>query len=120
MIQTLAKYNVEVLPTLGIKAAIASYQDRTFMKTSFDKTMASKQYLYEVLKTEGYNCIPSSTNFVLFPIKMDGKQFTDEMLKRGAGVRFWKFNDKDWCRVSIGRMDEMQVFAAALKEVKAA
>ena len=55
----------------------------------------------------------------MFPISMEGKQFTDEMLKRGAGVRFWKFNNKDWCRVSIGRMDEMEVFAAALKEVKA-
>ncbi len=119
MIQTMAKYNVEVLPTLGIKAAIASYQDTAFMKTSLDKTMASKQYLYEVLKKEGYSYIPSSANFVMFPIKMEGKQFTDEMLKHGAGVRFWKFNDADWCRVSIGRMDEMEVFANAIKEVKA-
>ncbi len=120
MIQTLAKYNVEVAPTLGLKAAIASYMDTNFMKTSFDKTMASKQYLYDVLKKERYDYIPSSANFVMFPIKMEGKQFTDEMLKRGAGVRFWKFNNKEWCRVSIGRMDEMQVFAAALKDVKAA
>ena len=119
-IKLLGQYNVEVVPTLGIKAAIASYQDKEFMKTSFDKTMASKKYLYDVLKKEGYNYIPSSANFVMFPIKMEGKQFTDEMLKRGAGVRFWKFNEKDWCRVSIGRMDEIEVFASAIKEVKAA
>lgn len=121
MIKTLSKYNSGDFPgTLTLKAAIASYQDKDFMKTSFDKTMASKQYLYDVLKKEGYEYIPSSTNFVMFPIKMEGKQFTDEMLKRGAGVRFWKFNSKEWCRVSIGRMDEMEVFASALKEVKAA
>ncbi len=120
MIKTLAKYNVDVLGTLSIRAAIASYQDKDFMKTSLNKTLASKEYLYEVLKKEGYNYVPSSTNFVIFPITMEGKQFTDEMLKRGAGVRFWKFNNKNWCRVSVGRMDEMQVFASALKEVKAA
>lgn len=120
MIQTLAKYNVDVLGTLAVRAAIASYQDKDFMKTSLSKTLASKEYLYNVLKKEGYNYVPSSTNFVIFLIAMDGKQFTDEMLKHGAGVRFWKFNNKDWCRVSVGRMDEMEVFASALKEVKAA
>jgi histidinol-phosphate aminotransferase len=48
---------------------------------------------------------------------MEGKQFTDEMMKRSVGVRFWKFNNQDWCRVSIGRMDEMEAFAAAFKEL---
>jgi len=32
-------------------------------------------------------------------------------------VRFWKFNNKDWCRVSIGRMDEMRAFADAFKQL---
>jgi len=39
------------------------------------------------------------------------------MMKRSVGVRFWKFNNKDWCRVSIGRMDEMQAFADAFKQL---
>jgi histidinol-phosphate aminotransferase len=100
-----------------LAAALASYQDREFLDGALKKTNASKNYLYEVLKKEGYTYVPSSTNFVLFPIKMDGKQFTEEMMKRGVGVRFWQFNDKNWCRVSIGRMDEMEAFAAAFKEL---
>jgi histidinol-phosphate aminotransferase len=100
-----------------LQAAIASYQDREFLDAALKKTLASKDYLYEVLKKEGYTYVPSSTNFVLFPIKMEGRQFTDEMMKRGVGVRFWKFNNKEWCRVSIGRMDEMEAFAAAFKEL---
>jgi histidinol-phosphate aminotransferase len=101
----------------SLMAAIASYQDREFLDAALKKTNASKAYLYEVLKKEGYTYVPSSANFVLFPIKMEGKQFTDEMMKRGVGVRFWKFNNKEWCRVSIGRMDEMEAFAAAFKEL---
>jgi histidinol-phosphate aminotransferase len=100
-----------------LAAGIASYQDRAYLDGALKKTLASKEYLYEVLKKEGYTYVPSSANFVLFPIKMEGKQFTDEMMKRGVGVRFWKFNNQEWCRVSIGRMDEMEAFAAAFKEI---
>jgi histidinol-phosphate aminotransferase len=105
------------ITTTTLQAAIASYQDRTFLDAALQKTIASKEYLYSVLKKEGYTYVPSSTNFVLFPIKMDGKQFADEMMKRSVGVRFWKFNNQDWCRVSIGRMDEMEAFATAFKEL---
>lgn len=120
--ETVNKLGLYTEGTLSISAttlaaAMASYQDREFLDAALKKTLASKNYLYEVLKKEGYAYVPSSTNFVLFPIKMEGKQFTDEMMKRGVGVRYWKFNNKEWCRVSIGRMDEMEAFAAAFKEL---
>ena len=105
------------ISTTTLQAALASYQDREFLDGALKKTLASKEYLYEVLKKEGYAYVPSSTNFVLFPIKMDGKQFADEMMKRSVGVRFWKVGTQDYCRISIGRMDEMEAFAAAFKEI---
>lgn len=101
----------------SLRAAIAGYQDREYLQDALKKTIASRNYLYEVLKKEGYSYIPSSANFVMFPIKMEGRHFADEMMKRGVGVRFWKFNNKDWCRISIGRMDEMEAFATAFKEI---
>ena len=105
------------ISTTTLQAAIAGYQEREYMNAVIKKTVESKEYLYSVLKKEGYTYVPSVANFVIFPIKMDGKQFTDEMMKRSVGVRFWKFNNQDWCRISIGRMDEMQAFAAAFKEI---
>ncbi|TWR31114.1 histidinol-phosphate aminotransferase family protein [Mucilaginibacter pallidiroseus] len=102
-------------PTLA--AANAAYREEAFLADALKKTNASKEYLYAVLKKEGYEYIPSSANFVMFPLKMDGQKFSAEMMKRGVGIRNWKFNDKDWCRVSIGRMDEMEAFAAAFKEI---
>ena len=105
------------LSTTSLHAAMASYQDTVFMADALQKTVASKNYLYNVLKKEGYEYVPSFTNFVLFPLKMDSKQFVMEMGKRGVGVRFWQFNNKEWCRVSIGRMDEMEAFASAFKEI---
>jgi histidinol-phosphate aminotransferase len=73
--------------------------------------------LYETLKKEGYDYIPSEANFVLFPIKMEGRKFSQEMGKRGVSLRSWQFAGKDWCRVSIGTMDEMKAFASAFSEI---
>ena len=101
----------------AISGALASYQDQSYMQEIVKKTTESKQFLYDTLKAEGYSYIPSHTNFVMFPLKMDGQRFAEEMLKRGVGIRNWKMNNQDWCRISIGRMDEMQAFAAAFKEL---
>jgi histidinol-phosphate aminotransferase len=98
-------------------AALATYNDTEFLQEALKKTTESKEYLYKILKKQGYDYIPSSTNFVLFPIKMDGKKFTEEMMNRGVSVRFWKFNGKDYCRVSIGLMDEMKAFEEAFVQI---
>ena len=98
-------------------AAVVAYQDKEYLQDAFNKTMESKKFLYNTLKSEGYDFIPSSANFVMFPVKMESKKFAEEMMKRGVGVRSWKFENKEWCRVSIGRMDEMQAFASAFKEL---
>ncbi len=105
------------ISSTSIQAALASYGDTEFLKGALEKTMVSKNFLYEVLKKEGYMYVPSATNFVIFPVKIDSMQFVQEMNKRGVGVRPWKFAGKNWCRVSVGRMDEMQAFAEAFKEL---
>lgn len=105
------------LAATTVAAATAAYQEKEFLQDALKKTMASKEFLYNLLKKEGYTYIPSSANFVMFPINMEGQRFAQEMNNRGVSVRFWKFNNKDWCRVSIGRMDEMQAFAEAFKQV---
>lgn len=119
MIKMLRPYTTGwgALSATSAHAALASYGDKEFLQDALSKTNESKNYLYKVLKQEGYSYIPSSTNFVMFPLNMDGKRFTDEMMKRGVGVRNWKLNDKDWCRVSIGKMDEMKAFEQAFKQL---
>lgn len=98
-------------------AALVAYQETEFLTGALKKTLASKEYLYSVLKKEGYSYIPSTTNFVMFPVNMDAERFAEEMMKRSVGVRPWKFAGKEWCRVSIGTMDEMESFAQAFKQI---
>jgi histidinol-phosphate aminotransferase len=118
-VKDLMKYSVGnmSISATTVAAAIAGYQEQDFLKDALKKTLASKEFLYAVLKKEGYDYIPSSANFVMFPIRMEGSRFATEMSNRGVGIRFWKFNDKEWCRVSIGKMEEMQLFADAFKQI---
>lgn len=98
-------------------AALATYRDMEFTKMVRKKTSESKDYLYSILKEEGYEYVPSMANFVIFPINMEGRRFIQEMWKRGVGVRSWTFDDQSWCRISIGEMHEMETFAKAFKQI---
>lgn len=111
---TSGPFNIS-LPSLA--AANASYRDEAYIKEVLQKTNASKKFLYETLKKEGYSYIPSSANFVMFPVRKDTNEFAEGMMKLGVGLRSWRFANKDWCRISIGTMDEMKAFAAALPKM---
>lgn len=100
-----------------IAAANVAYREMEFLNSTKAKTLASKEYLYKVLEGEGYSYIPSSTNFVMFPLNMNGERFSQEMVKRGVAVRNWEFDDKQWCRVSIGTLPQMEAFAKAFKQI---
>jgi histidinol-phosphate aminotransferase len=101
----------------SVRAAIASYTDADHLSYAIKKNAESRDFLYKVLKDAGYEYIPSHTNFVLFPLQMEGKRFTEEMMKRGVSIRNWEFDNKQWCRVSLGTMEQMQLFAGAFKEL---
>ncbi|TKB97701.1 pyridoxal phosphate-dependent aminotransferase [Pedobacter cryophilus] len=119
MVKTLDAYTngAMSISATSLMAAIASHQDREFLDDTKKKTQVSKDFLYKTLKEEGYTYIPSFANFVMFPIKMDGDKFVSEMRKRGVGIRNWEFNKQHYCRVSIGTLPEMQLFAEAFKQI---
>ncbi len=99
----------------SVRAALASMPDRDFVKFSLGKTQESKDFLYKELKPLGYEPLPSGANFVMFPIRMKGEDFVGKMAEQGVGVRQWKFDGQYWCRVSLGKLEEMKYFTDALK-----
>jgi histidinol-phosphate aminotransferase len=102
---------------LGLRAALASYQDMEFQAFSRRKNAEARSYLYRVLDELGYRYLSSHTNFVFFRIGRDAQAFREAMEKRGVlvGRPFPPY--PDWCRVSLGTVDEMKIFATALREV---
>lgn len=101
----------------SIYAAMASMDDVEFQTKSRTLNTEVREYVCAYLKKMGCDYIPSYTSFVIFPIEMDGKEFLKKMTSKKVGVRAFEIMDKNWCRVSIGTMDEMKIFTKALSEV---
>ncbi|WP_373516105.1 histidinol-phosphate transaminase [Persicitalea sp.] len=101
----------------SIAAASAALDDKNFQDNTRKLNHEAKQYLYASLDKMGYKYIPSYTNFVMFPITMDGKEYLKKMADKGVMVRSFDIHDKTYCRVSLGTMDEMKMFVSALQDV---
>ncbi len=101
----------------SVHAAMASMDDIPFQDKSRKLNKECREYVYENLKRMGFDYVPSSTSFIIFPIEMEGKPFLEKMTAEGVGVRAFEIFDKNWCRVSMGTMEEMKLFTAALEKV---
>lgn len=101
----------------SIFAASASMDDMTFQDTTRKLNHEAKTYLCQNLDKMGYKYIPSYTNFVIFPINISGKELLGKMTAKGIAVKAYDIQNKPWCRVSIGTMDEMKTFVGALQEI---
>ena len=120
--ETLEKINKMVRGNMGlcitsIMGAIASMSDTGFHEDSRRWTRGGREFLFSELRTLGFDYSPSYTSFVLFPIQMEGKTFLEKMMTAGVGVRAFLIDGQTYCRVSVGKMDELKLFTEVLKKV---
>jgi len=101
----------------SVYAAMGAMDDAEFIESSRVKNTACREYVYEELTKMGIEYVPSYTSFMIFPIEMEGKEFLQKMTELKVGVRAFNFMGKNWCRVSMGTMDEMKLFTSALGKV---
>ena len=86
MIKELRKYcsGGFSISTPSAAAALASLADTGFQNFALQKTNESKKFLYDFLKQAEYSWLPSSTNFVLFPLRMKSQPFMAKMMEEGV------------------------------------
>lgn len=101
----------------SVFAALGAMDDAEFLETSRIKNIECREYVYQELTKMGIEYVPSYTSFMIFPIEMEGKAFLKKMTELKVGVRAFNFMGKNWCRVSMGTMDEMKLFTSALAKV---
>ncbi|MDR2123025.1 MAG: histidinol-phosphate aminotransferase family protein [Flavobacteriaceae bacterium] len=105
----------------SIKGAIASLKDDSFAAKCKTLNTEGRNYLSGELQKLNYTCIPSYTNFVLFPLKekenADPRSFYKALADRGVGIRIFNIASKNWGRVSVGTMEELRLFSSVFKEV---
>jgi len=94
----------------GIAAAQASLGDEEFMAMTRKKNAEARTHLFKYLDSKKWQYGNSHANVVFFPAPKDGKTILDETKAKGFEIRVWDYLDKEWCRVSIGTLDEMKAF----------
>ena len=121
---TIEKITEMSRPNMGmnitsILAAHASLNDINFQKMSRKKNTECRDYICQVLSGLDISYIPSHTSFMMFPLPMNGELYLEKMFDHGVGVRLFEIDKQPWCRVSMGTMEEMKLFATTLKSVLA-
>lgn len=101
----------------SIAAASASLENTDFLDVCKTKISEARDYTISYLTENNFSFLPSETNFIIFEIPMEGKEFLKQIYAKKVAVRSFKFWDKNWCRVSIGTMDEMKIFTQAITEI---
>ncbi len=101
----------------SMMAARASLMDKDFQNLARTKNKEARDYTLTSLRSMGYSPVESHTSFILFPIQMEGQTFLSKMNALGVGVRSLAINEQTYCRVSIGKMEEMEQFITAIDKV---
>ncbi|AKD53729.1 pyridoxal phosphate-dependent aminotransferase [Spirosoma radiotolerans] len=119
MLKTLHAYtNGEFAVSITtLMAGIASYKDVDWQNHCRAENAKARNYTTKALTDMGYEVIPSSANFILFPIRMKTSAFSNQMFANGIGIQTRDFNGQPYCRVSVGTMDEMAMFMDSFKKV---
>jgi histidinol-phosphate aminotransferase len=112
-------YNVN---TFGVAAAVASLKDPQHIKEESARNKAVRDFTIKALADMGYTSTDSQTNFIFTDIgkTMTAAAFREGCLAKGVMVgRDFPPLEKQWARISLGTMDEMQkateVFRSVLK-----
>ncbi|WP_075341477.1 pyridoxal phosphate-dependent aminotransferase [Tenacibaculum agarivorans] len=101
----------------SILAATIALTEVDFLQNCKDKIKIARDYTKTYLEEKNYRVMPSETNFLIFEISMEGDKFLQKIYDKKVAVRAFKFWDKNWCRVSIGTLDEMKLFTKAMDEI---
>lgn len=118
LIQKMAKYQTGTICSQpALAAAKASLGDEEFMTMTRKMNAAARQHLFTYLDSKKWFYGRSQANVVFFPAPKSGKQILEETEKKGYQIRVWDYQGKEWCRVSIGTLEEMKGFTKAFDEV---
>jgi histidinol-phosphate aminotransferase len=101
----------------GLAAAAASLEDKDFVAMTRKKNAEARQHLFNYLDSKKWSYGKSVANVVFFPAPIDGKTILEQTEKKGYQIRVWDYAGKEWCRVSIGTLEEMKGFTKAFDQV---
>ncbi len=112
--QTWSAVNVSAASSVAASAAL---KDQAFVNFCKLKAEQAREMCYSTFKELKLDYIPSHTSFILFNIDKIGSDYSQRMQAKNIFVQYRDHFGGKWCRVSMGTIEEMKTFCAALKEI---
>lgn len=103
--------------TASIAAASAALSDQAFVNDCREKNVMTREMCYKTFTKLKLDYIPSSASFILFNIDKISKGFEEKMQAKNIFVQYREHFGGKWCRVSMGTIEEMEMFCAALQSI---
>lgn len=103
--------------SLAQAAALASLQDKSFLKKTQKLTFDGRRFLGKEFEKMRLPYLKSQANFVLVDAGFDGDVIFNRMLKQGVIVRSMKsYGFSTWIRVTVGKPAQNRKFLKCLKQ----
>ena len=99
----------------GVAAALASYDDFEFLDYSKSKIIEAREMIMDAVKRNELTAAPSETSFVFVDLgDLNAEVFRQEMAKRNVLIRGIYRDYTSWSRVSVGMLDDVEMYVKAL------
>ena len=109
-------YNVN---TISMKMAVEGIKNTGYFYENCNKIKETREFTKNELEKLGFKVLDSRANFLFArTAKVSGMRLYEELKSRGILIRH--FNDeriKEYNRITIGSMEEMEIFIEKVKEI---
>lgn len=100
----------------GLAAALASINDDEFIGFSRARIFEGREMVEDTLRRNGVEPVPSQANFVFADIGRNGAEFRQRMAERNILIQGRYEAYPDYIRVSMGRIEDIEVFQRIFTE----
>ena len=109
-------YSINRLTLIAGKQAI---EDEEYFKSCVTKIKDNRIFTTNELENMGFSVLPSHTNFIFAKHEnISGEEMYEKLKENGILVRhFKKERIKDYIRITVGSMEEMQIFIHTVKKI---
>ena len=110
-------YNVSMLTQ---SLALASLRDSDYFDRCVTQIKENRAALAEALQTQGFEILPSETNFLFVRPPKNAKKFFQDLKNRNILVRYFPLaRTRDFVRITVGSEAENSALLRAAKEILA-
>jgi histidinol-phosphate aminotransferase len=102
---------------VGLYAAYHSYLDEDFIAFSREKILEGREMVNSTFRRHGIEPLPSQTNFVYADIGHDADVFKEQLASRNVIIRGAYDDYSTFSRVSMGRIEDLEIFDRAVTEI---